>query len=69
MGTTANKEGLAILGGMPVRETLLPYGRQAVDEADIVAVVEALRSDWLTTGPRVAELKRSSRRRWGRSLR
>jgi len=57
MGTTVNKEGLAILGGMPVRETLLPYGRQAVDEGDIAAVVEALRSDWLTTGPRVAEFE------------
>ena len=31
----------------------LPYGRQAIDEDDIAAVVEALRSDWLTTGPRV----------------
>jgi perosamine synthetase len=57
MGTTVNKEGLAILGGMPVRETLLPYGRQAVDEGDIAAVAEALRSDWLTTGPRVAEFE------------
>jgi len=57
MGTTVNKEGLAILGGMPVRETLLPYGRQAVDDGDIAAVVEALRSDWLTTGLRVAEVE------------
>jgi len=44
---------LALQGGMPVRETLLPYGRQSVDEADIAAVVEVLRSDWLTTGPQV----------------
>jgi len=57
MGTIANKEALAILGGMPVRETLLPYGRQAIDEADVAAVVEALRSDWLTTGPRVGEFE------------
>ncbi len=57
MGPTANKEALAILGGTPVRETLLPYGRQAVDEGDISAVAEALRSDWLTTGPRVAEFE------------
>lgn len=33
--------------------THLPYGRQAIDEDDIASVVEALRSDWLTTGPRV----------------
>lgn len=32
----------------------LPYGRQSVDEADIAAVVEVLRSDYLTTGPAVA---------------
>jgi perosamine synthetase len=57
METIANKEALAILGGMPVRETLLPYGRQAVDEDDIAAVSEALRSDWLTTGPRVGEFE------------
>lgn len=31
----------------------IPYGRQIVDEADIDAVVEVLRSDWLTTGPAV----------------
>jgi len=44
---------LAIEGGVPVRPTLLPYGRQSVDEADIQAVVEVLRGDWLTTGPAV----------------
>ncbi|MBV8520710.1 MAG: aminotransferase class I/II-fold pyridoxal phosphate-dependent enzyme, partial [Acetobacteraceae bacterium] len=36
---------------------MLPYGRQSVDENDINAVVEALRSDWLTTGPRVEEFE------------
>ena len=44
---------LAIDGGTPVREMMLPYGRQWVDEADVQAVVEVLRSDWLTTGPKV----------------
>ena len=49
---------LAINGGVPVRETLLPYGRQTVTDADIEAVVEVLRSDWLlTTGPKVAEFE------------
>jgi perosamine synthetase len=47
----------AILGGSPVRKTLLPYGRQSIDESDIQAVVETLRSDWLTTGPKVAEFE------------
>ena len=48
---------LAIHGGPPVRNTLLPYGRQSIDERDIQAVVETLRSDWLTTGPKVAEFE------------
>ena len=55
--TISTRATLAIYGGTPVRETLLPYGRQAVDEADIQAVVDVLRSDWLTTGPRVAEFE------------
>lgn len=37
----------------------IPYGRHSVDEADISAVVEVLRSDWLTTGPKVAEFERA----------
>ena len=35
----------------------IPYGRQSIDDDDIAAVVEALRSDWLTTGPRVEEFE------------
>jgi perosamine synthetase len=50
-------DALAIHGGSPVRETLLPYARQSIDENDIQAVVETLRSDWLTTGPKVAEFE------------
>jgi perosamine synthetase len=52
-----SSEALAIHGGSPVRRTLLPYGRQSIDESDIQAVVETLRSDWLTTGPKVAEFE------------
>lgn len=37
--------------------TLLPYGRQAIDDDDIAAVVAVLRSDRLTTGPVVAEFE------------
>ncbi|GFK94864.1 UDP-4-amino-4-deoxy-L-arabinose--oxoglutarate aminotransferase [Fundidesulfovibrio magnetotacticus] len=32
---------------------MIPYGRQSIDEDDIRAVAEVLRSDWLTTGPAV----------------
>jgi perosamine synthetase len=53
----ASSDELAIYGGSPVRETLLPYGRQSIDESDIQAVVETLRSDWLTTGPKVPEFE------------
>jgi len=55
--TTVSAQTLAIHGGSPVRASFLPYGRQSVDEADIAAVVEVLRSDWLTTGPKVAEFE------------
>jgi perosamine synthetase len=54
---SASNEVLAIDGGRPVRKTFLPYGRQSIDESDIQAVVEVLRSDWLTTGPKVAEFE------------
>ena len=50
-------ERLALQGGTPVRSTLLSYGRQSIDEQDIQAVVDVLRSDWLTTGPKVAEFE------------
>jgi perosamine synthetase len=50
-------EKLAIDGGLPVRTALLPYGRQTIEERDIEAVVRTLRSDWLTTGPRIAEFE------------
>ena len=38
---------------------MIPYGRQSVDEADIQAVINVLRSDWLTTGPAVSAFEES----------
>jgi len=35
----------------------IPYGRQTVDEDDIQAVVDVLKSDYLTTGPKIAEFE------------
>ncbi len=35
----------------------IPYGRQWLDEDDIAAVCSVLRSDWLTTGPKVGEFE------------
>lgn len=55
--SVVSPEVLAIDGGKPARGSFLPYGRQSVEESDIEAVVEVLRSDWLTTGPKVAEFE------------
>ncbi len=56
MRATPTSQGvLAIDGGTPVRETLLPYGRQSISEDDIQAVADVLRSNWLTTGPKVGD--------------
>ena len=38
---------------------MIPYGHQFIDDDDVQAVVDALRSDWLTTGPKVAEFEKS----------
>ena len=50
-------ESLAIHGGTPVRTSPLSYGRQFIDEADIQAVTDTLRSDYLTCGPRITQLE------------
>jgi perosamine synthetase len=38
---------------------MIPYGRQSISEADIQAVVEVLRSDWLTQGPAIERFEES----------
>lgn len=38
---------------------MIPYGRHSVDQNDIDAVVKALQSDWLTTGPLVDVFEKS----------
>ena len=47
----------AIFGGTPVRTNPLSYGRQYIDEEDIQAVADTLRSDYLTCGPRITQLE------------
>lgn len=49
------KELPAFAGGTPVRNKKLYYSHQYIDEADIRAVEEVLRSDYLTTGPHITE--------------
>lgn len=55
MGIEMNKP--AICGGTPIRDTQISYGHQYIDEADIQAVVEVLKSDFLTCGPKINELE------------
>lgn len=38
---------------------MIPYGRQSIDEEDIKAVVDVLRSDWLTTGPKIEQFEKA----------
>lgn len=50
-------EKLAIFGGTPVRETKIFYGRQCIEQDDIDAVVETLKGDLITCGPKVEALE------------
>lgn len=52
-------EKLAIHGGTPIREHKISYGRQCIEEDDIQAVIDVLKSDYLTCGPKVDELERA----------
>lgn len=36
----------------------IPYGRQSIDDKDIEAVIEVLKSDYVTTGPKVGEFEK-----------
>ena len=52
---TMNGERKTVNGQRP----FIPYAHQWIDEEDIQAVIEVLRSDWLTTGPKVAEFEKA----------
>lgn len=51
-------EKLAIFGGKPVREDPIYYGRQWIDDDDVAAVAETLKSDLITCGPKIDELEK-----------
>ena len=38
---------------------MIPYGRQNISDEDVAAVVEVLRSDWLTQGPGIASFEQA----------
>ncbi len=52
------EETLALFGGIPVFDQKIGYGRQSIDDADIQAVVDVLKSDFLTCGPKLEEVER-----------
>lgn len=49
---------LAIHGGAPVRESVLGYGHQDINDEDVKAVAEVLRGDFLTCGPATEAFER-----------
>lgn len=49
---------LAIFGGNPVLKDRIAYAHQYIDEADIKAVVNVLKSDFLTCGPKIEEAEK-----------
>ncbi len=51
-------EKLAIFGGKPVLDKKIGYGHQYIDDADIQAVVDVLKSDYLTCGPMIEEAEK-----------
>lgn len=51
-------ESLAINGGQPVRKEKIFYGRQWIDDDDVKAVTEVLKSPFITQGPEVEKLER-----------
>jgi UDP-4-amino-4,6-dideoxy-N-acetyl-beta-L-altrosamine transaminase len=48
-----------------LRNKTYSYGKQLIDEEDIQAVVNALRSDYLTQGPRIEEFEAALCKRFG----
>ena len=52
-------EQLAIHGGKPVRDKKIFYGHQYLDDADVQAVVNVLKSDFLTCGPNIPSLEKA----------
>ena len=47
----------AIEGGTPIRDKKIFYGHQYIDDADCKAVIDVLKSDFLTCGPKIGELE------------
>ncbi len=55
--TAEHDPQLAIDGGRPIRATPLDFSPPLIGDEEVASVVATLRSGWLTSGPRVAELE------------
>ena len=62
---TIGQAVLARDGGTPVRPAFLPFHQPSIDAADEQAVLDTLRSGWLTTGPRTKTFERELARYTG----
>jgi dTDP-4-amino-4,6-dideoxygalactose transaminase len=51
--------------GRPTRSTFLPFAPPTVGEEEIAEVVDTLRSQWITTGPKTAQFERDFAARLG----
>lgn len=52
----------AIAGGKPVREEFLPPFRPNIGKEEIEEVIDTLKSDWITTGPKTHEFEEKFRK-------
>ncbi|GGJ64262.1 UDP-4-amino-4,6-dideoxy-N-acetyl-beta-L-altrosamine transaminase [Anoxybacillus voinovskiensis] len=50
---------LALFGGTPIRDTMISYGRQWIDDDDIQSVVRVLKSPYLTQGPVLEQFEKA----------
>ena len=51
----------AVAGGVPARETFLPFAKPSLGKAEEDEVLDFLRSGWITTGPKVQRLEEQFR--------
>lgn len=52
-----NNQRLALQGGLPVRKTLLAFGKPDIRESDIKSIEGVLKSGWIGTGPKLTEFE------------
>ena len=50
---------MSINASSPTPKKMLPYGKQDISEEDIAAVVDVLKSDYITQGPKVPEFEQA----------